>query len=146
MACDLTLNNYRKYDTENDLLNYTPNYMQDCMYTQNTLPANNAEENNINNINNIIDDIKLSDVFDDGGVGTGLTPLNDIDLTDVSGGVGMGTDLTLPNDIDLTNDFDNGGMDIDLVPLDDEAVTGSTEDSSATSGDKHHPSEVDDKG
>jgi hypothetical protein len=121
----LTLNDYQKNETENYLQNYTTNYIQDCMDSQDTFPAFNADENNINNI---VNDIEMSNVIDGGGVGSGLAPFDDVDSTDVFDVGGMGTDLAFLDNIDLTNDIDDGGIDTDSVPFDDEAVADGTGD------------------
>lgn len=145
VACHLTTNNYQKNETENYLQNYlqnyTTNYIQDCMDTQNTFPANNAEENDMNNI---VNDIGMSDVFDEGGVGTGLAPFDDFGSADAFDLGGMGIDPTLSNGIDLADDFDNGEMGTGSVPLGNEAVADGTEDSSDTIYDPS--SEVDKNG
>ncbi|KAL6890838.1 hypothetical protein GGI43DRAFT_208219 [Trichoderma evansii] len=137
--------------------------------TQNPFPADNAEENNINN--DIFDDIGFGDTYDDGGMDTDLPPLNDINLpdflnegaigniltplddiglTDVPHGEGaMGNILTPLDDIVLTDVPHGGGMDTALIPPDlrNETVAGGTEGSSATSDNKkHRPSEEDDDG
>lgn len=123
------MNNYQKNETEIDLQNHTTNYIQDFMNTQNTFPANNAEENYINNS---INDIEMGGVFDEGGVGTGLTPFDDVDPNDVFGFGGMGIGLSLSNEPDLIDGIDDGGMGIGSVPFDNEAVGDGTEDSSDT--------------
>lgn len=99
------------------------------MDAQNTFPAFNADENNINNIAN---DIEMSGAFDGGGVGIGLAPFDDVDSTDVFDVGGMDTNLTFFDNIDLTNDIDDGGMSTGSVPFDNEAVADGTEDYSDT--------------
>lgn len=139
----LMLNNYQKNETENYLQDYTTNYIQDYMDTQNTFSAHNAEDDYMNNI---VNDIEMSNVIDGGGISTGVAPFVDIGSTDVFHVGGMGTDLTFLDNIDLTNDIDDGEMGTGSVPFNNEAVAGGTEDSPATGGNKHHPSEVDNDG
>lgn len=137
------MNNYQKNETENYSQSYTTNYIQDFMNTQNTFPANIAEENYINNS---VNDIAMGGVFDEGGVGTGLVPFDNLGSANAFGFGEMGIDPTLFNEPDLTNGIDDGGMGTGSAPFNNEAVAGGTEDSRATGGKKHHPSEVDDDG
>lgn len=143
MACYLTTNNYQKNEKETYLQNYTTNHIQVFMNTQNTFPANNAEENYIDNS---VNDIEMGGVFDEGGVGTGLTPFDDSGSADVFGFGEMAIDPTLLNEPDLTNGIDDEGMGTGSAPCNSEAVAGSTEDSHATGVKEHHPSEVDNDG
>ncbi|KAK1237964.1 hypothetical protein MKX08_002543 [Trichoderma sp. CBMAI-0020] len=103
------------------------------MDTQNTFPANDTGDNNINNI---VEDIDMSDILDEGGVGTGLTPFDDFGSAGDFDFEGMGIDPTLPDDINLAGEMGTGSG-----PLSNEAVTSGTEDSSATGSNKHNPSE-----
>ncbi|KAL7918305.1 hypothetical protein ACQKWADRAFT_248930 [Trichoderma austrokoningii] len=77
------MDDYQKNDTENDIQNYTSTYMQD--YTQNIVPANDAEEEN--NMNEIINNMRfLEDLLDDGEMGTALPPSDDLRNEAVAGG------------------------------------------------------------
>ncbi|KAL7895052.1 hypothetical protein HDV64DRAFT_287677 [Trichoderma sp. TUCIM 5745] len=122
------LSNYQKIETKNYLQNDTPNDIHVFMDMQNTFLANYAEENDINNIDN---DINMSEAFDEGGIGTGLALFSEIDF-----GFGeMGIDPTFFNAIDLADDMDDGEMGTASVLLGNEAVADGAEDSFDTTND-----------
>lgn len=143
MACDSKLSNYQKNETKNYLQNYTQDDIQIFMNTQNTFSANYAEGNNINNT---VNDSEMSDDFDGGGIGGGLTPFDEIDPADAFDFEEMSIDPALSNDINLVDDIDGGALGNDLVPFEDEAMAGGSEDPPATGNKEHHYSEVDNDG